>query len=276
MKNLLSRQNFWIIALNSTAAYILSYLFLFYLNQFSYLLTAGMYDYAISIDYSSYFFHIEPYEWTQDAVIMIFSSGYILTFLAGLLSLLAFYQIVADSFPIKVFFFWTSFHAVTYVFGGLMLGNLLTEGIGHVFTWMYMTDTMKMIISLVGFTGLLMMSIFSARLVALSSNAYFEKYNERMGPFFITAQVLVPYLIGSVLIFVYFLPEPQFHERYSWIIIGVMLLLFFMRARYNDDLMFEEGDENRSIRLMKGFIIFTVLFYVLSRIILANGIYIDW
>ena len=276
MKNLLSRQNFWIITLNSTAAYILSYLFLFYLNQFSYLLTAGMYDYAISIDYSSYFFHIEPYEWTQDAVIMIFSSGYILTFLAGLLSLLAFYQIVADSFPIKVFFFWTSFHAVTYVFGGLMLGNLLTEGIGHVFTWMYMTDTMKMIISLVGFTGLLMMSIFSARLVALSSNAYFEKYNERMGPFFITAQVLVPYLIGSVLIFVYFLPEPQFHERYSWIIIGVMLLLFFMRARYNDDLMFEEGDENRSIRLMKGFIIFTVLFYVLSRIILANGIYIDW
>ena len=276
MKNLLSRQNFWIIALNSTAAYILSYLFLFYLNQFSYLLTAGMYDYAISIDYSSYFFHIEPYEWTQDAVIMIFSSGYILTFLAGLLSLLAFYQIVADSFPIKVFFFWTSFHAVTYVFGGLMLGNLLTEGIGHVFTWMYMTDTMKMIISLVGFTGLLMMSIFSARLVALSSNAYFEKYNERMGLFFITAQVLVPYLIGSVLIFVYFLPEPQFHERYSWIIIGVMLLLFFMRARYNDDLMFEEGDENRSIRLMKGFIIFTVLFYVLSRIILANGIYIDW
>ena len=276
MKNLLSRQNFWIIALNSTAAYILSYLFLFYLNQFSYLLTAGMYDYAISIDYSSYFFHIEPYEWTQDAVIMIFSSGYILTFLAGLLSLLAFYQIVADSFPIKVFFFWTSFHAVTYVFGGLMLGNLLTEGIGYVFTWMYMTDTMKMIISLVGFTGLLMMSIFSARLVALSSNAYFEKYNERMGLFFITAQVLVPYLIGSVLIFVYFLPEPQFHERYSWIIIGVMLLLFFMRARYNDDLMFEEGDENRSIRLMKGFIIFTVLFYVLSRIILANGIYIDW
>lgn len=276
MKNLLSRHNFWIIALNSTAAYILSYLFLFYLNQFSYLLTAGMYDYAISIDYATYFFHIEPYEWTHDAVMLIFSSGYILTFLAGLLSLLAFYQIVADAFPIKIFFFWTSFHAMTFVFGGLMLGSLLTEGIGHVFTWMYMTDTLKLIISLVGFFGLLMMSFYSARLVALSSNAYFEKYNERMAPFFITAQVLVPYLIGSVLIFVYFLPTPQFHERYSWIIIGVMLLLFFTRARYNDDLMFEESDDNRSIRLMKGFIIFTVLFYVLSRIVMAKGIFIDW
>jgi len=275
MNNQLSRQNFWIIALNSTAAYMLSYLFLFYLNQFSYLLTAGMYDYAISVDYSSYFFHIEPYEWTHDAVILIFSSGYILAFLVGLLSLLAFYQLVADAIPIKVFFFWTSFHAMTFVFGGLMLGNLLTQGIGHVFTWMYLNDTVKLIISLIGFFGLLMMSIFSARLVALSSNAYFEKYSERIGPFFITAQVLVPYLIGSVLIFVYFLPEPQFHERYSWIIIGVMLLLFYLRIHHNDDLMFEE-DDKRSFRLMKGFILFTAMFYVLSRILMAKGIFIDW
>jgi hypothetical protein len=164
---------------------------------------------------------------------------------------------------------------MTFVFGGLMLGNLLTQGIGHVFTWMYLNDTVKLIISLIGFFGLLMMSIFSARLVALSSNAYFEKYSERIGPFFITAQVLVPYLIGSVLIFVYFLPEPQFHERYSWIIIGVMLLLFYLRIRHNDDLMFEE-DDKRSFRLMKGFILFTAMFYVLSRILMAKGIFIDW
>lgn len=275
MKEQLSRQNFWIIALNSTAAFVMSYLILFYINQFSYLLTAGMYDYAISINYSSYFFHVEPYEWTHDAVILIFSSGYILTLIVGLLALLAFYQLVADAIPIKVFFFWTSFHAITYVFGGLMLGNLLTEGIGHVFNWMYLTDTVKMIISLFGFFGLLVMSILSARLIALSSNAYFVRYSERMSPFFITAQAFVPYLIGSALIYVYFLPENQFHERYGWIIEGVMMILFFLRARYNDDLMFEE-DDNRNIRLMKGFVIFTAIFYMASRLVMNKGIYIEW
>ncbi len=239
------------------------------------MLTAGMYDYAISINYSSYFFHVEPYEWTHDAVILIFSSGYILTLIVGLLALLAFYQLVADAIPIKVFFFWTSFHAITYVFGGLMLGNLLTEGIGHVFNWMYLTDTVKMIISLFGFFGLLVMSILSARLIALSSNAYFVRYSERMSPFFITAQAFVPYLIGSALIYVYFLPENQFHERYGWIIEGVMMILFFLRARYNDDLMFEE-DDNRNIRLMKGFVIFTAIFYMASRLVMHNGIYIEW
>jgi len=275
MNSQLSRKNFWIIAVNSLAAFVLSYLFIFYLNQLSYVLTAGMYDYEISINYNSYFFHIEPYEWTHDAVVTIFSSGYLLTLFFGALSLLGFYQIVADAIPFKVFFFWLSFHATTYFFGGLMLGNLLTDGIGHVFNWMYLADTVKMIISLIGFFGLLIMAIFSARLVALSSNAYFDKYNERIAPFFVTAQVFVPYLIGSALIYVYFIPDALFHEQFGWIIMGVMLLLFYSRSRYNDDLLFEE-DDNRSIRPMRVLIIFTLLFYVFSRVIMHNRIYFTW
>jgi len=275
MNNQLSRKNFWIIAVNSIAAFVLSYLFVFYINQLSYVLTAGMYDYEISIDYNGYFFHIEPYEWTHDAVITIFSSGYILTLIFGALALLGFFQIIADAIPFKVFFFWLSFHSATYVFGGLMLGNLLTEGIGHVFNWMYLTDTVKMIISLTGFFGLLVMLIFSARLVALSSNVYFEKYTERIAPFFITAQVFVPYLAGSLLIYVYFLPDGMFHERFSWIIMGVMLVLFFLRSRFSEDLMFEE-DDNRRFRLMRGLIIFTLVFYILTRILFQRSFYFSW
>lgn len=268
---MLSRKNFWIIALNSIAAFVSSYLVIFYINQFSFVLTAGMYDYPVSIDYASYFFHIEPYQWTHDAVFLIFSSGYILTFIFGLLSILAFYQIIADAIPFKVFFLWFALHASNFVFGGLMLGNLLTEGIGHVFNWMYLPDTPRMIISLVGFFGLLITALFASRLVSISSNVYFEKYNERNAPFFITAQVLIPYVVGSILIFAYFIPKSLFHEQFGWIVLGVMILIFFLRSRYTDDLLFEE-DDNRRIRLMKGFILFTVLFYVLSRMFFNNGI----
>lgn len=236
----------------------------------SYVLTAGMYDYPVSIDYATYFFHIEPYQWTHDAVYLIFSSGYILTFIFGSLALFAFYQLLTDAFPIKVFFLWFVLHAGNFVFGGLMLGNLLTEGIGHVFNWMYLPDTPKMIISLIGFFGLLTIALFSARLVAISSNAYFEKYNERNAPFFITAQIIVPYLIGSFLIFMYFVPKSLFHERFGWIILGVMLLIFFLRARYTEDLLFEE-DDARKIRLMKGLVLFTIVAFVASRLIFNNG-----
>ncbi len=96
----LSRKNFWIIAVNSLASYVLAYLFIFYVNQLSYVLTAGMFNYPITVDYATYFFHVEPYQWTHDAVFVIFSSGYILTFIFGVLSLLAFFSLTVVSAPV--------------------------------------------------------------------------------------------------------------------------------------------------------------------------------
>ncbi len=275
MNQELTRINFWIIAINSTASFVLAYLLVFYINQMMFVLTGGMYSYPISIDYASYWFHIEPSEWTHDAVFLIFSAGYVATFLIGLLSVLAFYNLLSDPFPVKIFFFWLFIHSSTYFFGGLFLGNLLTQGIGHVFNWMYLQDTAKLILALVGFFGLLTVSLFSFQMIATSSNSYFGRFTERNAPFFLTAQVFVPYVLGSVLLFLYYFPRAMFHERYSWIILGVMLIILYMRARFTEDLMFED-DDRRSIRPMRGFIIFTLIFYIASRLIMHFGIYFNW
>lgn len=272
---ILSRKNFWIIAANSLSSFVLSYLFIFYLNHLSLALTAGMFSYPITLDYASYFFHIEPYQWTHDAVFLIFSSGFLLVFIVGVLSLLAFFHTLGDAIPFKVFFFWLIMHSSNVVFGGLMLGNLLTDGIGHVFNWMYLADTAKMIISLLGLTGLLWTALYASRLVAISSDAYFEKYNDKISPFFITAQVIVPYLIGSPLLFMYFYPKNMFQERYGWIVLGFMLIIFFIRAKHTDDLIFEQ-DDHRSIRPMKQLIFFTIISIILSRLIFAKGLYLAW
>ncbi len=270
MMQSLSRKNFWIITINSSASFVLAYMIVFYLNQLSYVLTAGMFGYPVTLNHASYFFHIEPYQWTHDAVFIIFSSGYILTFILGVLSLLAFMNLTGSSAPVKVLFLWLVLHSSNFVFGGLLLGNLLTEGIGHVFNWMYLLDTPRMIISISGFFGLLITALMSARWFSISADAYFTKYNERMAPFFITAQVLLPFLIGSVLVFFYYFPKGMFHEKYGWAVLAVMMFIFFMRAKFLDDLIFEE-DDARSIRPMKGLVVFTVLVFVLSRVLLSRG-----
>ncbi len=271
----LTRRNFWIIATNSLASFMLAYMLVFYLNQLSFVLTAGMFDYPVSIDYATYFFHIEPYQWTHDAVFVIFSSGYVLTFILGLLSLLAFMSLTGDALPVKILFFWIVMHSSNFVFGGLLLGNLLTEGIGHVFNWMYLLDTPRMIISIVGFFGLLMTALYAARMIAISSDSYFVKYNEKIAPFFITAQVIVPYLVGSLFVFFYFFPKNMFHEKYGWVVLGVMLLIFFLRSRFTDDLLFEE-DENRAIRPMRGLVVFTIILLVVSRVVFHHGYTFSW
>ncbi len=269
----LTRKNFWIITANSTASFVLAYLIIFYTNQIAFVLTGGMYDYPVSIDYASYFFHIEPYEWSHDSVILIFSAGYILTMFIGLFSVLAFFYLLSDSFPIKVLFFWLIMHSAGYFFGGLMVGNLLTEGIGHVFNWMYLTDTVKMIISLIGFFGLLLTALISSRLASLLSNTYFEKYSDRIAPFYITAQVLLPYVFGSILLYAYYYPKNMFHEKYGWIIMGAMVGIFFLRSQFTQDLLFEE-DDDRKIRPMTGLIIVTVAIFMITRAVLFKPILI--
>ncbi|MFZ4463027.1 MAG: hypothetical protein ACOYN5_04230 [Bacteroidales bacterium] len=271
----LSRYNFWIIAINSTASFILSYLIIFYINQMMFVITAGMYDYPITVDYATIYFHLEPSEWIHDAVFLIFSAGYVATFIVGLLSLLAFYNLLVDPMPVKILFFWLFIHSSTYFFGGLLLGNLLVQGIGHVFNWMYLKDTAKLLLSLVGFFGLLTVSLMSFKMIATSSNSYFSRYTERLAPFFLTAQVFVPYTIGSLLIWAYFAPKAMFQEKYGWIVLGIMLLIFFMRSRFTEDLMFDE-DDHRKVRPMRGLVIFSLLFYLGSRLIMHFGIYFDW
>lgn len=275
MGNSLTRKNFWIIAGNSIASYVLAYLVVFYLTQLFILFSAGMYSYPITITYADYCTHVEAYEWTHDSVFLFYFTTSLSTLILGIIATMAFYSIIADPLPIKVFFLWLMFHSYSYFFADIMIGNLLTDGIGHAFNWMYLNDTVKMIISLVGFFGILTVTLFMPKRVALSADAYFVRYSERNSTFFITAQVLVPYLIGSLLLFFYFYPKNMFHEKYIWVLYALMIFIYYYVSKTMESLSFEE-DDDRKIRPMKNLIIFTIIFYVLSRIVLNSGIYFSW
>ena len=95
-QRLLSKRNFWVITTNSTAAFVLAFLFVFYVNHFTTLLTAGMFDYDVSFNYYVIFYHIEPYQWTHDSVKLMYSAGPILILLVGLIALIGFYSMVEE------------------------------------------------------------------------------------------------------------------------------------------------------------------------------------
>jgi hypothetical protein len=276
----LSRKNFWIIALNSTAGFILAYLLLFYMNHISVIGTAGMFDYSISFDYKTILFHIEPYEWTHDAVKLMFSAGPILIFIFGLISLIAYFSLFEELAPVKIFFLWFSFLALNFFFGGLMIGNIFKKGVGHVFSWMYMNDTQKMIIAIIGFFGLLSTGIFMAKPVAHSANTYFKELGEDNFPFFFTAQVIVPFVIGNIFMFSYFFPDiffnPDilFYERFGWISLLLIFILIFGRINHFDTIYYDE--EDRSIRISFTLVISALVLLLGLRLLLHNMILITW
>jgi hypothetical protein len=279
-KSELTTRNFWIIALNSLAGFILAYIFLFYLNHISIILTAGMFDYDLSFDYRIIFFHIEPYEWTADAVKLIFSAGPVLIFVCGLISLVAFFSLSEEVAVIKIFFLWFAFLSLNYFFGGLMIGNIFRKGVGHVFNWMYLNDTQKMIIAIVGFFGLLSTGILMAKPVAHSANSYFNKLGENNFPFFFTAQIIVPFILGNLIMFAYFFPdiffntEILFYERFGWMSLALIFILVFGRMNHFETIYFDEDERN--IRLSYTIIFIATGLLIGLRLLLSEMILLTW
>ncbi len=270
----LTKTNFWIIVTNSTACYILSFLLIFYINHISKIALAGTYGYDLGFDWVNIIFYIEPYEWTHDSVKLIYSAGPIFTAVVGLISLVAFWSLVEEPARLKTFFMWLTLHAFNFFFGSLLIGNIFKKGVGHVFNWMYMTDTSKMIVALIGFMGLLGTAYIMARPVAISANSYFNKLDEKNFPFLITAQVIVPFIIGTIIYLAYFSPDILFQEAYSWITLSLILLFIIGRINKMETTYFDEEDRYISV---SSIILLACLIVVIGfRILLRNEIFIEW
>lgn len=270
----LTPKNFWIIVANSTAAFVLAYLIIFYMNQMAIILSAGMFNYSVSFDYELIYFHIEPFEWTHDAVKLIYSAGPVLIFIFGLISLVGYFAFHEEEARIKIFFLWFAIIALNYTFGGLMIGNLFKKGVGHVFNWMYFTDTQKMLVALLGFFGLLSTGFLMAKPIAHTANTYFTRLTPEIFPFYFTAQIIVPFFIGTTIVIAYFIPRVQFQERYSWISMALILMLAFIRINRYDSIYFEKEEKN--IRLSYFIIFIAIVFVVGFRLILSRSYLIRW
>jgi hypothetical protein len=276
----LTTANFWKIVVNSTAGFLLAFFFVFYLNHFINILTAGIFGFPVSFDFKVIFYNIEPYQWTPDAVKMIFSAGPILIFIFGMISLVAFFSLIEEEARVKIFFLWMVLISLNYFLGGLMIGNIFKKGVGHVFNWMYFTDTQKMIIAILGFFGLVSTGILMAKPVAHSANSYFKALNENNFPFFFTAQIIVPFILGNLLVFIYFYPdilfnnEILFYERFGGISMFLVLLLVFGRMNHFETLYFDEEVKKISISwVMLGLAVF---FLLIIRIGLGRMYLVQW
>lgn len=270
----LSRRNFWMIAVNSTSAFIMAYLIVFYINFFATILAAGMFNFDISFDYNQIIYHIEPYQWTHDSVKLIYSAGPILVFLTGLISLIGFFGLTEEQSRLKILFIWITLLAFNQTFAGLMIGNLFKQGVGHVFNWMYFSDTAKLVVALLGFFGLITTAFLMVRPVSISGNSYFNKLGEKNFPFFITSQIIVPFIIGYLLIVAYFSQRLLFQEKFAWISLSILLFFIFIRIATMQTIYFDEDD--RRPGFSKFLIIGAIVMFIGLRLLLNFSHTIHW
>ncbi len=270
IKSKLSHRNFWIIALNSTSAFVLAYLLVFYLNHFTKVAMAAMFNIPVSFDWNQVYYYIEDFQWTHDMVTTIFSAGIFLVFIFGIISYGAFFALREEVTRLKIFFIWFTLLSFNFFFGNLLIGNIFTRGIGFVFQWAFFTDTTKVVIAMIGFFGLLLTAFVMRKPILFSANSYFSYVKEKNFPFFFTAQIIVPFFVGNLLSILYFYPHILFQERYSWMSLAVILLIVFMGIDDQESVLFDPEEKTPPISVSKVLVITAIAVYVVLRIILNS------
>ncbi len=264
------RGEFTSITINATALFVLSYLFIFFFSMLASAIASTIFDFSSIIYYYNVYFFIRSDEWYADAVKVIFSSGPVVALFLGTLLLIIFSYIREDKGIFKMFYFWGFLHGYSFFFGGLLTGTLFSRGFGHVIIWSYIMDTGKLVYSFISVAVLITIGLLSTKSFLISANSYYTNINKKNSTPFIFAQVVMPFILGTIILTLIRLPKID--EYFIFVTLTLLLVIIPILANYRfyPVLYFEE--EKITIKTNLKLFISTIIIIVLFRIILAIGI----
>ncbi len=266
----LGKGKYLIILLNSTFIFLLAYLFVFLLKEMSFAIAASSFNIKTVMMYYDVEYLIRSRDWTEEAVKVVFNTGPLVAFMVTLISLTIFALASHENWTIRLFIMWVILHAFTQSFGEMIIGALLNQGFGWVLAYLYFNDTEKMLLVVGILLGMLSGGLFLSRFLLLTGNIYFNNIGKGNRNPFLMTQTFLPFLIGTAIII---LVKQPLKNGFELLVGGSMLLVLLpaiLRARYTNDLYFDE--EPRKIRIKWVWIFITILAFILFRIWFWNGV----
>lgn len=263
-------RTYLVIAFNSTVLFVLSYLVLFLAGQAITVLAASFFDYPTIVYYYEIYFIISPEDWYHDSVKTIFSAGPLVNLVAGISFLFIYNNIRESSGSFKLFFLWGYLHAVNMLFGAMLIGTLFETGVGHVISWMYIMDTGRVLYSIFSVFILVIAGLLTTRPFLISANTYYNQISIRNRSFFISAQVMMPYLLGNVLLIAIRLPRFIYYDTFIVLTLILSIVPILLASRAYPELYFEEDTKKRRVAWLNALVLIIIVF--IFRGLLEMGI----
>lgn len=253
------------IAINSTAYYILSYLFVFLVHQSATILASFFFDYNIQVNYSKILFMVSRYDWSSDSVKIIFSAGPLACLIISIFMIVVVYRYKEFNGSLKLFFLWGFVHSISIFLGSAYAGALLGEGFGHVLIWMFMPDTGKLIITLISLFLLAATGLALTRIFLLSGNIYFNLLETKNRLPFVFFQVILPFIIGSLIIIAIRFPV-NLYELLR-ILTPILVILTVLLSSFGFSVLYFD-ESPRKIKINGNLLVAAFIIYAAYRIAL--------
>lgn len=259
-----------IISVNSLALFLMSYFFIDFLSNLSMAITSLLFDYKTVIYYYNIEFLVDYDDWFADAVKTIFATGPVVGLIIAFLSLIIYSKVYLENGVLKTLLLWSIFHGANSIISGTLMGNIMGKGFGYVIMYLYYSDTGKLIMSLLMIMISIIIGTVSTRYWIMSANSYYNYSKPHNRPVFIISQVFIPFVVGTLLIWLITLPEGLLYDTLVNISMIFMILPPLFLNKYYQEYYFDE--EPRKIKYSINIILFTILFIAAIRILLDIGL----
>ena len=162
------------------------------------------------------------------------------------------------------------FHSLTRFFGEILVGAILGKGFGFVILYLFLMDTGKVILTILGFVAMFATGLILTRFSLYSANIYFNDLLRINRLKFIFSQFIIPFLIGNLVIFLIKLPQIRNFDIAMNASMVLFLIPVLVKSINIEDLYFDE--DPRTIRLKMIIPITALSLLFLFRLILGFGI----
>ena len=260
------------IIINSTGLFLLAYLFIYLLINFSSSLVASSYDIKTIVYYSKIAFLINNYKWKYDQIVLVFSIGPFLCLIVAVVSLILYANLVDHKWFINLLFLWIFCHGFVHFFGEFFLGLILYKGFGYSLAYLFRftREYNKLFLILFSVSAMIITGLLSTRLFIFSGNTYFKEINNKNRNYFIKSQFIVPCILGTIILLILKIPKISEFELYINLCIFLILLPVLFRSQNMQDCLFDE--DPRGIQIYWKILILCFSLLLIFRLIFSNGI----
>lgn len=210
------------------------------------------------------YYMISNESWSVDMVNTIYSFPIIALFILAIIFLVLYIKTVTLTGLLRLYLMWGSIYAFAIIFGSTLLGSILYEDIGIVFSYLYMSQPVRIFVLFLSASILVFFGLVMKKYFYFSANIYFEKLESRMDVKFSFFQFLLPFLIVTLLMYFIYYKNSFFNIA---VFFAPMMILFpsFNSREKETTLYFEERTIEPAIH--KAAVIVALVFFVFIKIL---------
>ena len=275
------RKRLIFMLINSTSAYIFTYLLSYLFYQVITLIGANLIGISAVLYYYEILYGISNLspEWTHERMLVVSAVAPVLSMVAGYLILFR----VVNNFPWKHYILlllvWLGFHLSNAFLGGIIAGTITDHGFGYALDVLFWPVwSIYILLSLAGLLtlGIIGNASIESFLKTTSSGYWLLRKNRQQ---YLLFALVIPWLIGSIFMFLIKftdnIPQHTFiaiHDLILSFTMGFIVLPIFFRSP-NTQLRPETGygEKNRNIWLY--LVIATIIFVLFFRLLLTRFFY---